>query len=147
VKKHQVIFFAVTMALSSWAHAVDWDPVANRNSLGTAFFVDTESVVDNDPIVTITVLEDRLKIKKFQVNGIIVRYRSYVSRRYILCTKKQSVIEQGVYYSGRMGSGRAVYKFKDEVDKESFSSIATNTWAEALFEYVCDGSKPLHRVT
>jgi hypothetical protein len=141
------ISVVVAIALPCMAFAADWDPVANRNSLGTAFFVDTDSVVDNDPIVTITVLEDRLRSKAFKVNGINISYRSYISRRYILCTKKQSVIEQGVYYSGRMGSGRAVYKFKDEVDKESFSSIATNTWAEALFEYVCDGSKPLHRVT
>jgi len=127
--------------------AADWESVSGRNSLGTAFYVDTDAVIDNYPFISILALEDRESSKYFKVNGVRMKYRSYVARRIIDCSKKSSVIESGSFYSGRMGAGRVLHSFNEVVSEESFASIPSGTWSEALYEYACDKAKPPKKMT
>jgi hypothetical protein len=130
-----------------FACAADWESVSGRNTLGTAFYVDTDAVIDNYPFISILALEDRASSKYFKVNGVGMKYRSYIARRIIDCNKKSSVIESGVFYSGRMGAGRVLHSFSEVVTEDSFATIPSGTWSEALYEYACDKVKPPKKLT
>jgi len=117
------------------ANNAAWQKIGT-SKVGTSFYLDPKSLEEHGKKRVVMILEDRKNTAKVRNHS----YRSYVSMQVHDCQGRRSAIVSGVFFSGNMGMGAVVHKYKVHRWSSDFELVAAGTMQEVIHRELCLGS-------